>query len=107
MNAHPSNPARKTRLLLHGANGRMGQALLRLAADRDDVEVVAAVARKVGQRVVDGIPQYAAAELSGAPAFDVAIDFSQPDGFDAVLALCLERSAALVSGTTGLTERQK
>jgi 4-hydroxy-tetrahydrodipicolinate reductase len=95
------------RLLVHGANGRMGQALLRLAAGRGDVEVAAAVARTVGQRVIDGIPQYSAAELAGVPTFDVAIDFSLPDGFDAVLALCVERGAGLVSGTTGLSDAQK
>ena len=92
---------------MHGANGRMGQALLRLAADRGDVEVVAAVARTVEQRVIDGIPRYAATELGNAPAFDVAIDFSLPAGFESVLALCLERGSALVSGTTGLDEAQK
>jgi len=85
----------------------MGQALLRLAADGGDFEIVAAVARTVGQRVVDGIPQYAASELGGVPAFDVAIDFSLPDGFDAVLALCVERGSALVSGTTGLDASRK
>ena len=85
----------------------MGQSLLRLAAGREDVEIVAAVARWVGQRVIDGIPQYAASELAGAPAFDVAIDFSLPDGFDAVLSLCLERGAGLVSGTTGLGDVRK
>ncbi|RRT97860.1 4-hydroxy-tetrahydrodipicolinate reductase, partial [Stenotrophomonas sp. 278] len=31
------------RLLIHGASGRMGQALLRLAAEREDLQVVAAV----------------------------------------------------------------
>lgn len=108
MNAHSAeSAARRTRLLIHGANGRMGQALLRLAADRVDVEVVAAVARTVGQRVIDGIPRYAASELGGVPAFDVAIDFSLPDGFDSVLALCVDRAAALVSGTTGLADSQK
>jgi 4-hydroxy-tetrahydrodipicolinate reductase len=107
MNAHSSAGARPIRLLVHGANGRMGQAVQRLAAGRGDVEIVAAVARTVGQRVVDGIPQYAASELGGAPAFDVAIDFSLPGGFDAVLALCVERGAALVSGTTGLDAPRK
>ena len=107
MNAHSAEPVRRTRLLIHGANGRMGQALLRLAADRVDIEVVAAVARTVGQRVIDGIPRYAASELGSVPAFDVAIDFSLPEGFDAVLALCVDRTAALVSGTTGLTDGQK
>jgi len=99
-----SNPIR---LLVHGAHGRMGQALLRLCAEREDCRVVAAVSgRSPAQRVVDGVPFFAAAELHGVPEFDVAIDFSLPDGFDAILATCLERSASLVSGTTGLSDAQ-
>lgn len=95
------------RLLIHGASGRMGQALLRLCAEQADCNVVGAVSRKVGQRVIDGVPQFAANELHGVPAFDVAIDFSLAEGFDAILALCVERGAALVSGTTGLSEAQR
>lgn len=85
----------------------MGQALLRLAAGREDVQVVAAVARSVEQRVQDGIPRFAVRELPGVPAFDVAIDFSLPDGFDGVLAHCVARGAAFVSGTTGLSDAQR
>jgi 4-hydroxy-tetrahydrodipicolinate reductase len=100
--------ATPTRLLIHGASGRMGQALLRLAGEAPDTfDVVAAVSRKPAQRVVDGIPQFAAAELAGVPPFDVAIDFSLPGAFDAVLALCVARGAALVSGTTGLEDAQR
>ena len=99
--------ATPVRLLIHGASGRMGQALLRLAADMPGVEVVAAVQRKVEQRVVDGVPHFAAAELAGAPAFDAAIDFSLPGGLDPVLALCLQRGAPLVSGTTGISDAQR
>lgn len=96
------------RLLIHGATGRMGQALLRLCAQREDCRVVAAVsARPPAQRVVDGVPHFAAAELGGVPDFDVAIDFSLPAGFDAVLATCLSRGAGLVSGTTGLSDAQR
>lgn len=95
-----------TRLLIHGANGRMGQTLQRLAEEASGCQVVAAVSRKVGPRVVDGIPQFAASELQGAPAFDTAIDFSLPEGFDAILGLCLARGKPLVSGTTGLSDVQ-
>lgn len=95
------------RLLIHGASGRMGQALLRLSADDSDCRIVGAVSRKVGQRVIDGVPQFAAAEMHGVPAFDVAIDFSLPEGFDGILALCLQRGTALVSGTTGLDDGQR
>ncbi|HEV8695294.1 MAG TPA: 4-hydroxy-tetrahydrodipicolinate reductase [Lysobacter sp.] len=96
-----------TRILVHGASGRMGQALLRLAAERDDLQVVAAVSRTVDSRVVDGVPRFAANELGGAPDFDVAIDFSLSEGFDGILAACQSRGAALVSGTTGLSDPQR
>lgn len=86
----------------------MGQALLRLAAERDDLKIVAAVSRAHPvQRVVDGVPCFAATEVHGAPAFDVAIDFSLAEGFDGILALCVERGVALVSGTTGLGDAQR
>lgn len=96
------------RLLIHGASGRMGQALLRLCAEAPErFEVVGAVSRKPQQRVVDGVPQFAASELNGVPGFDVAVDFSLPDAFDAVLSACVARKAGLVSGTTGLYDAQR
>jgi 4-hydroxy-tetrahydrodipicolinate reductase len=95
-----------TRLLIHGANGRMGQALQRLADHPGGCQVVAAVSRKVGPRVIEGIPQFAASEMAGVPEFDAAIDFSLPEGFDAILGLCVARGRPLVSGTTGLSDAQ-
>lgn len=95
------------RLLIHGASGRMGQALLRLCADDADCVVVAAATRKVGQRVVDGVPYFATSELAGTPSFDALVDFSLPEAFDAALALAVERGAAFVSGTTGLSSLQR
>lgn len=96
------------RILIHGASGRMGQSLLRLGAARKDCSIVAAVsARSPAQRVVEGVPYFSASELSGVPEFDVAIDFSLPEGFDAILALCTSRGAGFVSGTTGLSEAQR
>jgi 4-hydroxy-tetrahydrodipicolinate reductase len=94
------------RLLIHGASGRMGQALLRLAPGLPELRIVAAVQRRIGQRVVEGVPYFASSELSGVPGFDVAIDFSLPEGFDPVLALCVTRGAAFVSGTTGISDGQ-
>lgn len=86
----------------------MGQALLRLCAEEPDrFDVVGAVSRQPSQRVVDGVPQFAAGELNGVPAFDVAIDFSLADAFDRLLGLCVARKAALVSGTTGLSDAQR
>ena len=97
-------PAKDIRILIHGATGRMGQSVLRLAGEQSSCRVVGAVAQRVSQRVIDGIPQFSASELHGAPPFDVAIDFSLPGAFGGILAACLEHGAALVSGTTGLGE---
>ncbi len=86
----------------------MGQALLRLAAEDSSLEVVAAVVRRSPpQRVIDGVPHFAAGELGSVPVFDVAVDFSLPEGFDPVLALCLQRRAGFVSGTTGISAMQQ
>ena len=78
------------KLLIHGASGRMGQALIRLAQANPLLKVVAMTGRS------------AFPPLAEVPEFDVAVDFSSPEGFDAVLALCLQRGKPLVSGTTGL-----
>jgi 4-hydroxy-tetrahydrodipicolinate reductase len=91
-------------LLIHGATGRMGAALLRLAAADTRLRVVAAASR-TGAACGD-VPGLAAAALAEAPAFDVAVDFSLPGAFDPLLALCRARGAALVSGTTGLAPAQ-
>lgn len=96
------------RVLVHGASGRMGLALMRLAPDVAQLQVVAAVARTPERLpIVAGVQRLAAGALPDAPAFDVAIDFSLPDGFERILALCVERGAALVSGTTGLDAGQR
>lgn len=89
----------------------MGRAIARLAAERDDLVLVAAVARSpfdAGAGDAALAAKYVpASALDEAPGFDVAIDFSLPDGFDAALALCVSRGTAFVSGTTGLEPRQR
>ncbi|MET0289116.1 MAG: 4-hydroxy-tetrahydrodipicolinate reductase [Pseudoxanthomonas sp.] len=100
--------AAPVRVLIHGASGRMGQALLRLAAEHVGLRIVGAVTgRSPSQRVLDNVPYFAARELASVPAFDVVIDFSLPDGFSPLLEVCVARGKALVSGTTGLEEGQR
>jgi len=86
----------------------MGRALLRLSTERSDLRVVAAASR-TGQPLAEapGLAVLTAAALDEAPDFDVAVDFSLPEAFDGLLALCWRRGAALVSGTTGLADRQR
>lgn len=93
----------------------MGQAIIRILAEREDTELVAAWVR--AGSVFDAQPLSAmlgayapgvACSASLPPSSDAAvlIDFSTPSAFDAALASALERCIAFVSGTTGLSERQ-
>ena len=88
------------RLLVHGASGRMGRAVSRLAAADPRVRVVAAVSRSGADS--EGAPGIAAEAMHACADFDVAVDFSLPAAMPGLLALCTARGAALVSGTTGL-----
>ncbi len=77
-------------IAVFGAGGRMGRSVQRIASDSDDFMVAAAL-------VQGDMP---------AEPFDVLIDFSGAVGFDAALALAVERRVAVVSGGTGLTDAQ-
>lgn len=95
-------------LLIHGAYGRMGQTLLRLVAEDERFAAPLAVSRRQPlERVNQGVAYFAASELDAVPAFDVLLDFSLPQGFDAALALARDRGRPLVSGTTGLAPEQQ
>ena len=98
----------RVRILVHGGNGRMGRAVRRIAATDARFAIVGVVSRSTPEsRVADGIPCFAASELAGVPDFDVAIDFSLPEAFDGIVGECVKRGAALVSGTTGLSDAQR
>lgn len=96
------------KLIIFGASGRMGRALLRIAAADQRFELVAGV---VGRNVstIDGVacPLFAINHLGELPTFDIAIDFSQPEAFETIVQFCISRNVPLVSGTTGLTASQK
>jgi 4-hydroxy-tetrahydrodipicolinate reductase len=92
--------AEPIRLAISGATGRMGQAVARLAAAADDLEVVGGIAQEAGE--MEGgasvvTPGEAGRILGDA---EVIVDFSHPD----LLREVAERAggAALVVGTTGL-----
>lgn len=92
------------RILVHGASGRMGQALLRLLPEFPGLRLAAAVSSRPQADTLLGAPWLTADRLAHAPAFDVAIDFSLPPAFPGIVAVCVARGAALVSGTTGLDD---
>ena len=93
-------------VVVFGAAGRMGKAVLRIADESADFEVAAAVVRE-GSPGPTGLPSIRCATGADADArADVVIDFSGAGGFDSALDLALARKVALVSGSTGLSDSQ-
>ena len=92
-----------TPIIMNGANGRMGRAILALAAADPAFRIVAGVNRHQGSVRELGI-------ASAAPILDampvepgaVVIDFSHHSAFPALAAHCAAHGMALVSGTTGI-----
>ena len=103
------------KLAVHGATGRMGKAIVRLAREGGDFEVVGAVAaadapeqgRDVGE--VAGVGAIGVAvtadPAAGVLGADVVIDFSAEVALAGIVRAAARAKIALVSGTTGIGER--
>ena len=100
---------------MHGAAGRMGRAILHAAGAVDEVLVAAALVRPgsplegsaVAGPALNGVPLDFSAALDPEAAVSVLVDFSHAEAFDAAVALAMGHGLGLVSGTTGLDERQQ
>ena len=106
----------KTIIAINGAAGRMGQRLIHLAHDDNELAVGAALEApghpKLGHDAgeVAGIGKLGVpirADLPHGHLLDVLIDFSMPEGTMHVLPLCVERRFPLVVATTGHTAAQR
>lgn len=106
----------KTTIGVNGACGRMGLRIIQLAHEDRDLAIGAALENadhaQQGQDIGAlaglgklGIP--VASRLDVDTRVDVLIDFSSPEGTDAVLPLCVERRIPIVVATTGHTHKQK
>jgi 4-hydroxy-tetrahydrodipicolinate reductase len=95
-----------TTLAINGAAGRMGQRLIDLAGQDQRFKVVCAI-EKAGHPLVGKPvgPVICADKLTGGA--DVVIDFSLPEGTQALLPAAVKARTAMVIGTTGLTLVQK
>jgi len=103
----------KSRLLIVGAAGRMGKRIVALAAESAQLEIVAAVERPGHPDLGKDAGLVAGITSMNVPVNDnyaagaqVAVDFSTPQAADQTIDYCLENAAALVLGTTGLSDRQ-
>ena len=100
-----------TTLAITGAAGRMGQRLIAVARQTDDLKVVAAIEKADGPNLGRDAGEVAGlgtidlaitAEMNATP--DVLIDFTHRSAMNHWLKACGERGVAMVIGTTGLTE---
>ncbi|NGY06129.1 4-hydroxy-tetrahydrodipicolinate reductase [Solimonas terrae] len=99
------------RIAILGATGRMGQAVAASVAASGLVAFGAAFERAghadIGKLLnADGIA-IGSDIAAAAMHFDVAIDFTRPEGTLAALAACVAARKAMVIGTTGFTAEQK
>jgi 4-hydroxy-tetrahydrodipicolinate reductase len=98
------------RLCIAGVTGNVGRGLARAVAKSDDVQLVAAVARRlVGRSVGDAIGEAKldatiAATIDGALAtpFDVLVDFTRADAVKRHVLAAVARGVHVVVGTSGL-----
>jgi 4-hydroxy-tetrahydrodipicolinate reductase len=81
------------RVILSGANGKVGRALVPAFEADPDIELAAAVSPSLASTLADA--------LAGTSA-DVVVDFTSPEGARNACALCIAAGIPLVLGTTGL-----
>lgn len=85
---------KKLKVGLFGATGKMGQEIAAIIQESKDLELSVPISRKTKLSVTD------------AKKIDVVIDFSLPENLTRVLDFCKTHKLPLVSGVTGLSEKQ-
>lgn len=92
-----------TRIILSGANGKMGKVIQSVVAGRNDCEIVAGVDLNTHS---EEFPVYDSIDKVQESA-DVVIDFTNPVLIDGLLAYSERTGTPLVIGTTGYDHKQK
>ena len=92
-----------TRVIMHGCNGRMGQAIVGLIAGDENAQIVAGVDKvDNGQNSFPVYNDIRKCELEA----DVIIDFSNAAAVSGLLEYAVERQIPVVLCTTGLSDEQ-
>lgn len=90
-----------TKVFLVGATGRMGSAIQDVATAQKSVKVIGGVGKGAKDK------SFFAGFPARAPKADVVVDFSSMDFFDQTLEWCAKHKLPLVSGVTGISDKQK
>ena len=75
------------RIIMHGCNGRMGQAITRIVKEDNDMQIVAGIDPFDG--VLNDYPVYKSINECNIAA-DVVIDFAFANAVDGLLDYCLD-----------------
>jgi 4-hydroxy-tetrahydrodipicolinate reductase len=104
-------PVEPRRVVMHGAAGRMGRAIIRAITEAPGVVLVGAIDRPGGPSVGQDAGELAGVSPLRLPVesalpedleLDVIVDFSSPAGTLAIAEVARVRGVPLVVGTTGL-----
>ncbi|WP_456323755.1 4-hydroxy-tetrahydrodipicolinate reductase [Hydrogenimonas sp.] len=94
------------RVGVYGANGRVGQLLVKNLTEDPDTQVAALCERdQIDYHAPEGSVVTNDAKIF-LDSCDAAIDFTVPDATESLLRAAMDRPRPLVIGTTGLNERQ-
>ncbi len=94
------------RVGVYGANGRVGQLLVKNLTEDPDTQVAALCERdRIDYHAPEGSVVTNDAKIF-LDSCDAAIDFTVPDATESLLRAAMDRPRPLVIGTTGLNERQ-
>jgi 4-hydroxy-tetrahydrodipicolinate reductase len=105
----------RARVVVYGAAGRMGQAVIRCVLESERAALACALVRPgsgLAEEPLSRVYGGDAPDVDFANSLDpdvdadVLVDFSGINAFDAALALAFERKMGFVSGTTGLSDQQ-
>ena len=92
-----------TRVIMHGCNGRMGQAIVGLISSDEDACIVAGVDKF--DQGKNSFPVYESIEDCEIEA-DVIIDFSNSSAVNGLLDYAIRTKTPVVLCTTGLSDEQ-
>jgi len=92
-----------TKVIMHGCNGRMGQAITEIVKSDNDVEIVAGV--DMIDNIDNGYPVYTSITNCDVDA-DVIIDFTNAKAVDGLLEYAVCKKIPVVLCSTGLSEEQ-
>jgi 4-hydroxy-tetrahydrodipicolinate reductase len=92
------------RIILSGCNGKMGQVVTRICANDPSVKIVAGC--DLYDKQLSDYPVYKSFDLIKEEG-DLAVDFSNPNALEGLLAYCTSKKIPVVVATTGLNDKQK